>query len=127
MWLQLLSMVGKPIVGYFAKRAERRHILAKMDALTEGELKLGKHDIDVIRTRAMKSSIKDEIFLCWLLIVYSFPFLPAVFVLFGGDLGVAKASAQYAEMATRTVFGDNAGTIMGSVVVAVFGLSRLMK
>ena len=51
MWLQLLSMVGKPIVGYFAKRAERRHILAKMDALTEGELKLGKHDIDCIRTR----------------------------------------------------------------------------
>ena len=127
MWMQLLSMVGKPVVSYFSKRSERKHILAKLAAHTEGELSLGKHDIDVIRTRAMKSSWKDEVFLCWLLVVYSFPFLPAVFVLFGGDLGVAQASADYARIATETVFGDNAGLVMGSVVCAVFGLSRLLK
>ena len=130
MWTAIFGIgkaLVKPMMEAWTAKKERKDTLARLAAHTEGQLELSREQTRAFTARHLAGGWKDEVMLVWLLLVFSFPFLPSVYMLVGGDVETARAAADAAEKATHVVFGDSAGTIMGLVVAAVFGLSRLTK
>ena len=129
MWAMIGKLIFKllPMLGTAWKnRQERQATKNEIVTTTEAQLTLSRAKLDHVRTLLQKGSWKDEYLTIWLTLIYSIPFAPAVYTLCNGDVEMAKAAAELGRQATVQVFGESAGWIMGSVVCAVFGISRAL-
>ena len=97
-------------------------MLTKLAAHTDGEIKLAEAETRAWTARNLQHSLTDDLLIVWLILIFTLPFMPSLFILLGFDPSIAERAAESARQATKVVFGDNAGYIMSGVVAAVLGI-----
>ena len=65
MWMQALSLIGKPLLALWQDRRKRKHLLEKLAAHTEGSISLSAEETRAYRVRNMAGTWADEYILLW--------------------------------------------------------------